>query len=90
MALGAERRHMLADAVASGATLVGIGVVVGTLLSLGVGRVLRSLLFEVQPDDVVSLTVSVLVLSTVGLLASYAPARLVLRVDPAIALREEA
>lgn len=89
MALGAEPRAILTAAAGSGALIVGVGVIVGTLLSLAVGRALGALLYEVQPTDVSILTIAAAVIFGVGLLGAYLPARLVLAVDPADTLREE-
>ena len=89
MALGAERRALLIRTVRSGAALVAAGVGLGVLLSLGVGRVLGSLLFGVEPTDVLTLVASSTVIATVGLLGAYLPARLVLGMDPVRTLRED-
>ncbi len=87
--LGAEHGSILRDAVGSGAVLVIAGIGVGTLLSLGAGRVLQSLLYEVGARDVGTLLVSAVVMLMVGLVGAYLPARLVLAVDPAVTLKDE-
>jgi len=89
LALGAERRAILRHTVASGTTMVAAGIGAGVILSLAVGRVLQSLLFEVAATDVLTLLISVATLATVGFLGAYLPSRLVLGVDPVIALRDE-
>ena len=89
LALGAERRAILRHTVASGTTMVAAGIGAGVILSLAVGRVLQSLLFEVAATDVLTLLISVATLATVGFLGAYIPSRLVLGVDPVIALRDE-
>jgi ABC-type antimicrobial peptide transport system permease subunit len=50
---------------------------------------MSSLLFGVQPNDLVSMAVAVLTLAVVGLLAACIPARRAAAVDPLIALRME-
>ena len=52
-------------------------------------RVLRSLLFEVQPTDPATFICLSLLLTLVALLASYIPARRATKVDPLMALRYE-
>jgi ABC-type antimicrobial peptide transport system permease subunit len=47
------------------------------------------LLFELQPRDPATMTGAVIVLSVVGLLAGWIPARRAARVDPLVALRYE-
>ncbi|HEX9373996.1 MAG TPA: hypothetical protein VF897_23490, partial [Roseiflexaceae bacterium] len=54
-----------------------------------ISRTLQSLLFNVPARDVVSFTLSALVLAGVTLLASYLPARRAARVDPISTLRAE-
>jgi putative ABC transport system permease protein len=64
-------------------------VAIGLAASVGLTRVLQSLLFGVTATDVVTfLGVSVL-LGAVALLATYIPARKAARVDPMIALQCE-
>lgn len=66
-----------------------IGVAVGLAGSALLTRTMRSLLFEVSPDDPVTLASVALLLLLVALLASYIPARSATRVDPIVALRYE-
>jgi putative ABC transport system permease protein len=89
VALGAEQAGILREAVGSGTSLVAMGVVLGTLLSLALGHVFRSLLFEVAPTDVPTMLTATAIMLLVGLVGSYLPARLILMMDPAKTLREE-
>lgn len=87
--LGAEKEALLRNAVASGAVLVLAGIGIGTLLSIGLGQALQSLLYGVQPRDAVTMATAAAVMLAVGLVGAYVPARLVLSVDPAVTLRQE-
>ncbi|HEY8548874.1 MAG TPA: ABC transporter permease [Vicinamibacterales bacterium] len=89
LALGASSGDVLRLTVLQGLKLVGAGVILGIAGAIGVTRVFASLLHEVSPTDLVSFVVVVLVLGTVGFLASYLPARRAARVDPIIALRAD-
>ena len=68
---------------------VGIGLAIGLLGALGVGRVLASQLYGVGATDPVTLVATPLVLGLVALAASWVPARRAARVDPLLALRSE-
>ena len=48
-----------------------------------------ALLFGVQPHDLATLALSVILLATTGLIAAYLPARRASRLDPMPVLREE-
>jgi putative ABC transport system permease protein len=89
MALGAERKNVLAMVLREGLTLVALGLIAGLACSLLLTRLLVSLLFQVRPADfTIALTV-MLTLTAVALLANYLPARRASRVDPIVALRYE-
>ena len=66
-----------------------IGVVVGLAIAFGATRVLGSLLYEVKASDPLTFAIVAFTLSLVALFATYIPALRAVRVDPAIALREE-
>jgi putative ABC transport system permease protein len=89
MALGAQRRDILALVLGQGAVLAGIGVVAGLAGAFAVTRYLSSLLFGITPLDPATFVAVALVFAGVALLASYVPARRATRVDPAVALRSE-
>ncbi len=89
MALGAQKRHVLGMVLGEGLLLTAVGLGIGVSSALAVTRLLKSLLYEVQPTDPSVLATAVLALAGVALLASYIPARRATRVDPMIALRAE-
>jgi putative ABC transport system permease protein len=89
MAIGAERRNILALVVKQGSTLAAIGLAIGLAIALGVTRTLASFLYGVSTFDqtiFIGVTVS---LALAALAASYGPALRATRVDPIIALRNE-
>ncbi len=89
MALGATRRHVLGLVLGQGARLTLIGVAIGTIGALALSRVVASLLYGIGPTDPVSFLAVPAVLAAVAVLASYAPARRAMRVDPLVAMRAE-
>ena len=89
MALGAQRVDMLRMIFRQSFTLVLFGVVVGILASIGLTRLLRTMLYGVQATDVVTYGSVIGLLIVAAALASYIPARRAMKVDPMVALRYE-
>lgn len=89
MALGAGRRDVLRLFMGQGMRLVVLGLVIGLAGAFAVTRLMSSLLFGVSTTDTATFLVVALVLTAVGVLACYLPARRATRVDPLVALRYE-
>lgn len=89
MALGARGRSVLWLVLRESLVLVVIGLVVGVLASLAVTKTAASLLYELKPNDPLTIAAAVLLLAAVAALAGYLPARRASRVDPMLALRDE-
>ncbi len=89
MALGAGATNLLRMVVSQGMRPVLAGVGLGLAGALAGTRLLRGLLFGVDPTDPVTFLVVTAFLLSVALLASYLPARRAARSDPMIALRNE-
>jgi putative ABC transport system permease protein len=89
MALGAQVREVLAMVLSQGAWLVGIGLALGVAGALALRKVLASVLFGVTATDPAIFALVLAVLSMVGFLACYLPARRATLVDPLVALRRE-
>jgi predicted permease len=89
MALGALRREVLAMVLRE-ATWIGlVGVTCGIGAALLTTRMVKSLLYGLQPNDPVVLAGSAALLTLVGLAATWAPARRAAGVEPMQALRHE-
>ena len=89
VALGADRNRVLRLVLREAALLVGGGIMVALLASIGVGRLIDSQLFGVTGHDPLVLGAATAVLAAVALFASYLPALRATRVNPLIALRYE-
>jgi putative ABC transport system permease protein len=89
MALGASSRQIRGSIVGEGVRLTAIGLVIGLVLSLGVGRLMTSLLFGISPFDPVTLGAVFALFLTVSLVASVVPALRAARVDPSGVLKSD-
>ena len=89
LALGAERSAILRMILVEGATMAGVGLVVGGLAAIPLARLLTGLLFGVEPIDPPTIAFSAVLLIAVALVAAWIPARTATAVDPMTALRGE-
>ena len=89
MALGASRASVLGLVVREGLPLLILGLVLGLLGSMGLARLLRSMLYAVRPADPTVLVGVVLLLGGVALLAMMVPARGAAATDPVKVLGQE-
>jgi putative ABC transport system permease protein len=89
MALGAQRADVLSLIVRQGMVFAIAGIVLGTVASLGITRLMSDLLFGVSATDPVIFVGVTLLLASVALAANYIPARRAARVDPLVALHYE-
>ena len=90
LALGGAPSDVLRMILRQGLRMVSVGLVIGLLGSLAFTRVLSDLLYEVEPNDPMTLLGVAALLLGVSVLACGIPGRRAVRIDPAGALREEA
>ena len=89
MAVGARNGQLVWGVIRQAGRLVVIGVGLGVLASLALGRSVSGLLFEVSPTDPATLLAVTAGLAAVALLACWLPATSAARADPLRALRDE-
>jgi ABC-type antimicrobial peptide transport system permease subunit len=89
MALGAQRRSVLAGVLREGVLLVAIGVAGGLVAAVSVTGLLRRFLYETSPTDMATFLGTPALLMTVAVIACVVPAWRATKVDPMRALREE-
>ena len=89
MALGARPVDVFSRVMRQGLSPVAAGAILGLAGALGVGRLMRSLLFGTPQADWASLAGAVALLGAAAILACAVPARRASRVNPTVALRSE-
>jgi ABC-type antimicrobial peptide transport system permease subunit len=89
MALGADRRHVVAMVLRGALWQVGIGLGIGIPLAVLAGKLMKDQLFGVVPWDPAMLAAAALLLALAALVASVVPVRRAAGVEPMIALRNE-
>jgi ABC-type antimicrobial peptide transport system permease subunit len=89
MALGSSTDGVFRLILREGVVILAIGFAIGLGGTLGMGRYLRSELYNTGPFDAIVLASSVAVLGVVALAACFLPAHRAMRVDPVTALRQE-
>ena len=87
MALGANAGTVRRMVMRHVGVMIAIGGVIGTVSAIGLGRVARSMLFQLEAYDPVAVTLSIVLLTGVALTAGFLPARRAAMVDPMQALR---
>jgi putative ABC transport system permease protein len=89
MAVGAQPAQIGAQVARQCMIPVAIGLSAGIAGALATGRLMRAVLFEVQPYDALALSFSVAAILISAPAAVWAPLRRATRVDCTVALREE-
>jgi putative ABC transport system permease protein len=89
MALGAGRRTVVRMIVWQGLAVSGAGMAVGVAAALGLTRLIRGMLYEVEPADPWTFAGVCAVLALAVWAACWLPARRAAGVDPMVALRCE-
>jgi len=89
LALGAEPRSVYELILGEAGRLVVAGLAIGAIASIGLGRLMRTLLFATTPWDVPTLVGVAALLAVAALVASFVPARRAAMVNPIEALRVE-
>ena len=88
-AVGAQQTQIVSLVFTEGARLIVVGVALGTVLALVVGRLFRGLLFGVQPTDPVTLASAAALFALLALATCAVPAWRAARVNLMYALRHE-
>ncbi len=89
MALGADSGRVQRMFVSEGFRLVALGLAIGVVGSLTLSRLIRGLLFNVDPNDPLTLVAVAALMTVTGVIACWVPATRATRVAPSDALRAQ-
>jgi predicted permease len=89
LALGASGAEVRGMVLREAATLVGLGTAIGLAGAAALTRLVRGLLFSVDPFDPATFATAAVGLGAVALAACYWPARRATTADPLLALRPD-
>jgi ABC-type antimicrobial peptide transport system permease subunit len=89
MAVGAQQEQVFRMVVLQGLKLTATGLAIGAALAFPCARLVQSMLLEVSATDELTFITVALILTAVGLIACWLPARRAMQVEPVKALRYE-
>jgi len=89
LAMGAQPRNTAGLVVRQALELAVAGVALGTVAATAGARLIAPLLFEVSPNDALTLVAAGIAMVAIAAVAAYVPARRAGRVDPATVLRND-
>jgi predicted permease len=87
MSLGADRGMVQRMVLAEGGVLIAIGLAIGVVATLLVTRLMQGLLFGVPPYDPATIVSVAVIMTAIGILACWFPARRAAQIDPVNAIR---
>lgn len=89
VAIGARRTNIVQLVLRRATLLVAGASIVGASLAFALGRFFTPILYGVSPKDPATYTLALAMTAVIGLIACFVPTRRALRIDPAVALRDE-
>jgi len=89
VAIGATKGNVLSLVLRRALLIIGCASALGTALALAAGRFFTPVLYGVTAEDPETYVLALAVMGAIGLIACYVPARRALRIEAAVALREE-
>jgi predicted permease len=89
MALGAKPGAVLSMVMRQGFSIVGIGLVAGSILAAAAATALGGLLYGITPFDPIAWGLAIAAMIAAAGFANFVPARRAMRIDPMSALRTE-
>lgn len=87
MSLGADSGRVQRMVLAEGGTLLVVGLVLGVAGAVLATRLIQRLLYDVAPNDPMTLAAVAALMTSIGLAACWIPARRAARINPVMAIR---
>ena len=87
MALGADRSAVVRDILGRGLRVTTIGLLAGVLGAAWVAGLLRDMLFNTSPFDVLPYAATAVLIAALAAVSCYLPARRAASIDPTVTLR---
>jgi predicted permease len=87
MALGADRARVVRMVLRESLAPVLVGLAVGLVIALAGSRLVRAMLFGLEPNDPATIAAAAVLLLVTAVLAAWLPSRRAARVEPMSALR---
>jgi ABC-type antimicrobial peptide transport system permease subunit len=89
MALGATRGTVVRSIVRDSLIIVGAGVVMGVPSAILLGRIARSQLYGIAPNDPYTIAIAILIFMAIGAAATRLPAKRAASLDPVQAIKQD-
>ena len=89
VAIGASKANVLSLVLSRALLIIGCASAAGIGLALAVGKYFAPVLYGVSPKDPETYLLALALMAVIGLIACYLPVRRALRIEAAVALREE-
>ena len=89
VAIGAQRSNIVQLVLRRAALIVAAASLAGAALALTLGRFFTPILYGVSPKDPATYALALSLMAAIAAIACFVPTRRALRIDPAIALRDE-
>ena len=87
MSLGADPGRVQRMILGEGGALLAVGLALGVAGAVAGGRLIRGLLFGVDPYDPATFLAVIVLMAVIGIVACWIPARRAARIDPAVTMR---
>jgi predicted permease len=87
MSLGADSGRVQRMVLAEGGSLLVVGLVLGVVGAILATRLIQGLLYDVAPNDPITLAAVAALMTSIGLAACWIPARRAARINPVMAIR---